>query len=65
MARRLIDIYRTGDRVEVWLAERWQPAIVAALDFPGVWVEAAGRRWFVTNRRHIRPEAPQESANGL
>lgn len=65
MARRLTELYRPGDRVDVYFepqpdrpeeASGWQAGTVVALDHPGVWVEtAAGGRWFVTNRRHIRP----------
>ena len=63
MADRLIDLYQPGDPVEILLgaetpAAHWQPGVVLAHDFPGVWVLTAGqRRWFVTNRRRIRPLA--------
>lgn len=60
MPRRLVEIYHPGDRVEIlFVAEEesaWRPARVVALQHPGVWAETAdGRRWFVTNGRHIRP----------
>lgn len=57
-------MYRPGDRVEIYLELRpemaeesgWQTGTVVALDHPGVWVESdGGARWFVTNRRRIRP----------
>jgi hypothetical protein len=55
MVRRLSETYAAGDRVEIWLAGRWQPGTVAGAAHPGLWVESGGQRWFVTNRRHIRP----------
>lgn len=65
MAKRLTDLYRPGDRVEIYFEEQparpevesgWHVGTVVALDHPGVWVETgSGARWFVTNRRRIRP----------
>lgn len=67
MVRRLTELYQPGDRVEIYFERQpewpeaiseWRAGTVVALDHPGVWVEtASGRRWFVTNRRHIRPMA--------
>lgn len=55
-------MYRPGDRVEIYFESHrepeagWQVGTVVALDHPGVWVETDdGTRWFVTNRRRIRP----------
>lgn len=67
MPERLTDLYRPGDHVEILLgvatpAAHWQPGVVSAHDFPGIWVETvAGGRWFVTNRRHIRPAGADPS----
>lgn len=64
MAKRLTDLYKPGDQVEILLGAGstdayWQSGTVLARDFPGVWVETdAGGRWFVTNRRRIRPANP-------
>lgn len=64
MVRRLTELYRPGERVEIYFEQQpgrpegklgWQAGTVVALDHPGVWVEAAGARWFVTNPRRIRP----------
>lgn len=62
MARRLTEMYRPGDRVEIYFKSRpetesgWQVGTVVDLDHPGVWVVTEdGARWFVTNRRRIRP----------
>lgn len=65
MAKRLTELYEPGDRVEIYFERQpgrpeaesaWQTGTVVALDHPGVWVEtASGGRWFVTNRRRIRP----------
>jgi len=64
MVRRLTDLYRLGDRVEIYFGREpgrpgpepgWHAGTVVALDHPGVWVETASdARWFVTNRRRIR-----------
>lgn len=61
MPERLTDLYQPGDAVEILLGATtpdadWQPGTVLSRDFPGVWVQtASGGRWFVTNRRRIRP----------
>lgn len=56
--KRLIDLYRPGDPVQIYLAD-WQSGRVVAHQPPAVWVELSnGTRWFVTNGRHIRPEPP-------
>ncbi len=59
MARRLTEIYGTGDRVEILFAdetgEEWRPAQIVALEHPGLWaLTEDGNVWFVTNGRHIR-----------
>ncbi len=59
MARRLVDVYRPGDRVEVFFSdetsEEWRPAEIVALQHPGVWARTSdGKVWFVTNGRHVR-----------
>ncbi len=59
MPPRLTDIYRPGQRVEVYFAdpavEDWRPGRVLALEHPGIWVQTAdGGLWFVTNRKRIR-----------
>ncbi len=59
MAERLVDLYRPGQAVQIYLAHTngWQPGRITRLDHPAVWVQTEdGRQWFVTNRRHIRPE---------
>ncbi|MDT8307558.1 MAG: hypothetical protein RRC07_16615 [Anaerolineae bacterium] len=57
MVSRLSDLYQPGDHVEILLANHWRPGQVLAAQHPGLWVQSAGQRWFVTNRRHIRPAA--------
>lgn len=70
MPERLTDLYQPGDAVEILLGAKtpdadWQPGTVLARDFPGVWVQtAAGGRWFVTNRRRIRPVPAPPSEPG-
>jgi len=57
MPARLVEIYRPGDRVEIYFAgaEEWRPGVVVALHPPGVWVRTEdGAVWFVTNGRRIR-----------
>lgn len=57
MAARLAELYRPGDRVEVYFAdaEEWRPGVMVALQAPGVWVRTEdGAVWFVTNGRRIR-----------
>ena len=57
MPARLAELYRPGDRVEVYFtdAEEWRPGVVLALQPPGVWVRTEdGAAWFVTNGRRIR-----------
>lgn len=64
MVLRLTELFRVGDKVEIYLEQRseqpnvvseWRAGTVVALDHPGVWVETvSGTRWFVTNRRRIR-----------
>jgi hypothetical protein len=59
MARRLIEIYRIGDSVEVLChdedGDEWRLARVVALQHPGVWVLTEDRRLlFVTNGKRIR-----------
>jgi hypothetical protein len=34
----------------------WHEGVVVGYAFPGIWVQTEeGARWFVTNRRRIRP----------
>jgi hypothetical protein len=56
MKKRLVDEYRIGEDVEVDFGDgNWLHAVVVELDHPGLWVlDGLGRRWFVTNSRHIR-----------
>ncbi|MFQ5398664.1 MAG: hypothetical protein ACE5E7_03605 [Anaerolineae bacterium] len=60
MAKRLAELYRPGDKVEIFLTEvGWMAGIVTAYDPPGIWVQTSdGRRWFVTNRQRIRMRKP-------
>ena len=65
--RHIYDRYAPGDRVEIRFGqddlERWQPAVVARLEPPGIWVRATdGREWFVTNTYRIRPAGPDSAA---
>jgi hypothetical protein len=64
MAKRLIELYRPGDEVEITFGHNlWQWARVVRHDSPAVWVETAnGRQWFVTNTGRIRPVAPNNAA---
>lgn len=67
MARRLYEIYRPGDHVQILLGGRWRPAEVIGAAHPGLWVQSDDQRWYVTNRRHIRPAGtpspPRTSTN--
>ncbi len=56
MVKRLVELYRPGDRVEIKLAdEEWTPGKVVRHDPPGLWVATtASGLWFVTNGRRIR-----------
>ncbi|MFW5940425.1 MAG: hypothetical protein ACOC9C_00775 [Chloroflexota bacterium] len=61
MVRRLVELYGPGDPVEIFLEggpdKGWTPGRVTERAFPGVWVQTdSGQRWFVTNRRRIRPQ---------
>ena len=67
MPPRLVEIYKSGDIVEILLSdeegESWRPALVRDLQHPGVWVQTADRRlWFVTNGRRIRPRILEADA---
>jgi hypothetical protein len=65
MAKRLSELYRPGDEVEITFGHHlWQWARVVRHESPGVWVETAnGRQWFVTNTRHIRAVAAHSIAH--
>ncbi|MCA9962205.1 MAG: hypothetical protein KC413_04130 [Anaerolineales bacterium] len=57
MAARLVEQYPVGTAVCVTLdnGRSWQPGIVAAHQFPAVWVRTGdGRVWFVTNGQRIK-----------
>lgn len=59
MPQRIYEQYAPGDAVEIVFSNRgddeWQPAVVVALEPPGVWVQTAdGDRWFMTNTYRIR-----------
>lgn len=59
MPKRIYERYQPGDAVEIVFSNRgedeWQPARVAALEPPGIWVQTAdGQRWFMTNTYRIR-----------
>ena len=56
MAKRLVELYNPGERVEITFGNGcWRPGRVARHEYPGVWVQTEdGRLWFVTNGRHIR-----------
>lgn len=55
MVKRLVEVYRVGEQVRIWLDGAWRPGVVIRLDHPGVWVrlDADGSEWFVTNWRRI------------
>jgi hypothetical protein len=60
---RLAEVYRAGDRVEVYFAdeEEWRPGVVVAVQPPAVWVKTEeGALWFVTNGRRIRQRIRQD-----
>ncbi len=59
MAKRLVELYREGQDVEIRLADGgWYTGRVVRLDHPGVWVRLDdGSQWFVTNGRNIRAAA--------
>ena len=63
MAKRLVESYQVGQRVELLFsddgAEEWRAGRVAGLQHPAVWVQTDDDRrlWFVTNGKRIRPEA--------
>lgn len=56
--RRLVDRFPVGAEVEVLLRDgadgTWAAGRVVGHAHPGVWVEAARARWFVTNGSRIR-----------
>jgi hypothetical protein len=59
LPRRLAEIYRPRDRVQIFFSdetgEEWRPAEIVAVQHPGLWARTAdGSIWFVTNGRHIR-----------
>jgi hypothetical protein len=59
LPRRLAEIYRPGEWVEIFFSdetgEEWRPAEVIDLQPPGLWARTGdGQVWFVTNGRHIR-----------
>jgi len=59
LAKRLVETYAVGDRVELLIAdewsEDWRPGRVAGLQHPAVWVQTDDRKlWFVTNGKRIR-----------
>lgn len=56
MSKRLNELYRPGERVEITFGrDMWRPAVVIRSDPPGLWVrDQAGQNWFVTNGRRIR-----------
>jgi uncharacterized protein (DUF952 family) len=60
-SRRLVERFAVGARVEVLLrtagGDGWTVGSVIAHAHPGVWVAAAGGRWFVTNGTRIRAVA--------
>ena len=62
MAKRLVESYPVGERVELLFAddeaEEWRAGRVVALQHPAVWVQTDDDRrlWFVTNGRRIRPQ---------
>ena len=59
MAKRLNELYRPGDLVEIWLNARWLAGHVTRLQHPGIWVSTVdGGHWFVTNGRRIRHAKP-------
>ncbi len=60
MVKRLVEVYRIGDTVEIFFQneedDEWRPAHIVALQHPGVWAQTADRRiWYVTNSKRIRP----------
>lgn len=60
MVKRLVEVYRIGDMVEVFFQneedDEWRPAHIVAFQHPGVWAQTADRRiWYVTNSKRIRP----------
>lgn len=59
MVRRLVEVYRIGAPVEIFLQDEesadWRPAHIVALQHPGVWAQTEdGRIWYVTNGKRIR-----------
>ncbi len=59
MPQRIYEQYAPCDRVEIILANRgekeWRPAVVLRREPPGIWVQADGYDWFMTNTYRIRP----------
>ncbi len=60
MVKRLVEVYRIGDPVEIFFqneeGDEWRPARIVALQPPGVWAQTEDRRvWYVTNGKRIRP----------
>ncbi len=64
MPKRLIEMYRIGDNVEITFEGRiWKPAVVIDPVDPGVWVKTRdGHEWFVVQSKAIR--RAQSGENG-
>ncbi len=62
MAKRLVESYQVGDRVDLLFSndemEEWRAGRVVSLQHPAVWVQTDDNRrlWFVTNGKRIRPQ---------
>jgi hypothetical protein len=56
MVKRLVELYKLGDRVKITSGdETWWPGVVVGHDHPGIWVKTQdGGWWFVTNPRRIQ-----------
>jgi len=59
MAKRLSEVYKVKDMVEIQFGEDlWLVGRVAGFQHPGLWVTTAdGASWYVTNGRRIRKKA--------
>jgi hypothetical protein len=60
MAKRLVELYKVGDKVKVTFGDgHWWLGEVIGLDHPGIWVAIqGGGLWFVTNAGRIQMADP-------
>ena len=64
--KRLTEKYPLQTAVQIKLGDDWFAGIIVQQQHPAVWVQTLdGRRWFVTNDRHIRKPMKESTAAKL